>query len=95
MTAKNHLKRVHAVPCVVCEHMGMTQETPTIAHHVESIRDDASDYAAVALCQDHHQYSGFGVHDLSRRGFEMRYKLTELDLVKLTLKAIDDAGLMV
>jgi len=95
MTAKSHLARVHAIPCVVCEHMGTQQDSPTIAHHIESIRDDASDYAAVALCQDHHQGSGFGVHDLSRRGFEMRYKLSELDLLKRTLKGIDDAGLMV
>ena len=90
-----HLARLHALPCVVCRWMGMEQKTPTIAHHLESVRDDDSNYAAVAICEDHHKGSGFGIHDLSRRGFEMRTKLNEIDLLKLTVKALDDEGLLV
>jgi predicted metal-binding protein len=92
MSAKAHLSRVHELRCVVCVHMGMRQETPTTAHHVESVRDNVSDYAAVALCHNHHQGPN-GVHSLSRRAFEMRYKLTDVDLIALTLREMDRCGL--
>ncbi len=95
MSGKTHLARLHQLPCVVCRHMGMHQDSPTVAHHLESIRDGSSDFAAIAICQDHHQGSGNGIHDLSRRGFEMRYRLTEIDLLALTVKALEQEGMLV
>ena len=91
MTARDHLERVHEIPCVVCVKMGLPPKYPVTAHHLESVRDELSDYAAVALCEDHHQGTN-GIHGLSRRGFEMRYKLSELDLLKMTLYLMDKAG---
>lgn len=91
MSAKTYLERVRACRCVVCTLMGVVQSTPTAAHHVESVRDGLSDYAAVALCHDHHQGPN-GIHGLSRRGFEMRYKLTPIDLIALTVRQIDRMG---
>jgi len=88
MSARSHLERVRSLRCVVCSTMGMTQSTPTAAHHVESVRDGLSDYATVALCHDHHQGPN-GVHGLSRRGFEMRYKLDNVDMLALTIRALD------
>ena len=88
MSAKAHLERVRSMKCVVCSTMGIVQSTPTAAHHVESIRDGLSDYATVALCYEHHQGKA-GVHGLSRRAFEMRYKLTDIDLLALTIRALD------
>ena len=89
-----HIALLHALPCVVCKHMGIQQLTRTIAHHIESVRDEDSDYAAVAICQEHHQGSGFGIHDLSRSGFTMRYKLTEIDLMSLTIKELYAQGMI-
>lgn len=86
-----YLQLIHTVPCVVCTHMGLPQAGPTFAHHVESVRDEHSDYAAAALCYDHHQGPN-GVHTLSRGTFAMRYKLTNVDLIALTVKALDVAG---
>jgi predicted metal-binding protein len=88
MSAKSYLERVRSLRCVVCTLMGEVQSTPTQAHHVESVRDGLSDYATVALCHWHHQGAG-GVHKLSRRGFETRYKLTDIDLIALTIRALD------
>lgn len=90
MSAAKHLARVRALPCVVCKKMGVRQTTPTTAHHVESVRDELSDYATVSLCQSHHQ-GPEGVHGLSRRVFEMRYRLTVIDLLALTAKGVSDA----
>ena len=88
MSARSHLALLHELRCVVCEHMGVTQDSRTEAHHLESVRDENSHYAAVALCEWHH-IGAFGVHKLSRRGFEMRYKLTPIDLLSLTIKQLD------
>ena len=86
-----HLERLHEIPCCVCTHMGMAPRWPVTAHHLESVRDSLSDYAAVSLCADHHQGPN-GVHGLSRRGFELRYKLTDTDLLALTIRALEKAG---
>lgn len=93
MSAKAHLERVRSMPCVVCSTMGVVQRTETQAHHVESVRDGLSDYATAALCYDHHQ-GPQGVHGLSRRAFEMRYKLTDIDLIALTIRGLDRAGVL-
>lgn len=84
----DHLERLHAIPCVVCVHLGLPHCWPVHAHHLESVRDHLSDYAAVPLCESHHTE----LHRKSRRGFEMAYKLSELDLMKLTLKLLEKNG---
>jgi len=86
MSAK-YEQRVRDIGCVLCLHLGMGR-TPASIHHVESIRDELSDYAIVPLCPEHHQ-GATGVHGLRRRGFEMRYKLTEIDLLALVNKALN------
>ena len=75
------LELVSSLPCVVCG------ARPVSVHHIEDVRDELSDYATVALCYDCHQGPN-GVHGLSRRGFERRTKLSQLDLLKRTIKAI-------
>jgi hypothetical protein len=67
--------------------MGTKQDTPTEAHHVESVRDSLSDYATTALCKEHHQ-GATGVHGLSRRGFEAMYKLTDIDLLAMVAREL-------
>lgn len=91
MSAREHLERVRGLRCVVCETMNMIQEGPTQAHHVESIRDAVSDYAVAALCWYHHT-GPEGVHGLSRRVFEMRYRLSPVDLLALTIRQLDREG---
>ncbi len=86
-----HLERLHEIPCVICTHMGMPESWPVAVHHLESIRDNLSDYAAIPICHDHHQ-GVVGVHTLSRRGFERMFKLTDLDLLALTIRALEKAG---
>jgi hypothetical protein len=73
---------------VVCRMQGVIQEGRTYAHHVESVRDELSDYATVALCHYHHQGGG-GVHTLSRKVFAMRYQLSDVDLLALTNRLLD------
>lgn len=74
--------------------MGMQSPKEVEANHLESIRDALSAYATVPMCHDHHQGPN-GYHGLRRRGFEARYKLTDIDLMALTLKLLEREGLLV
>jgi len=81
-----HLDRLHTLPCVVHTYViGSPQTSPTVVHHLESVRDENTDFAGVSICDDCHK----DLHRLSRRGFEMRYKLTPIDLLALTIKALE------
>ena len=82
----DYLERVASLGCILCKHLGLGY-TPAEVHHVESIRDDLSDYATVPLCQEHHRGAS-GVHGLRRRAFEMRYKLSDVDLLAMTAKGL-------
>lgn len=81
-----HLDRIHELPCVVCENVyGLPQKTPTVAHHLEAVRNGHwVDYTTVALCNDCHTM----LHHMSRRGYERMIKLTEIDMLALTIKAL-------
>ena len=87
MSAKDYEKRVRAIGCILCLHLGLGR-TPASIHHVESNRDDLSEYAIVPLCPEHHQGPN-GVHGLRRRGFEMRYKLTDIDLMAIVNRELN------
>lgn len=84
----NHLERVHSIPCVLCAKLGLTQGTPTTAHHVrtgQGASQRAADMLCASLCHDCHQ-GPQGVH-----GDRSRLKaahVTELSLVGITLQAL-------
>lgn len=85
MNLTEYRELVSSVGCVVCHHVGNGYVPTDEVHHVESIRDALSEWAIVGLCQFHHQGSQ-GIHRLSRRGFEMTYKLSQIDLLALQAK---------
>lgn len=80
-----YVGELHALPCVVHRYLyEKPQTSPTVVHHIESVRDANSDYAAVALCDDCHKQ----LHNMSRRGFERHTKLSDIDLLALTIRAM-------
>lgn len=83
--AQAHLSELHEYPCVIHKYVyAKPQESRTVAHHLESIRDANSHYAAVSICDDCHKL----LHGMSRRGFERFTKLSEIDLLALTIRAM-------
>lgn len=84
---KQHMGRVAMVPCVLCKHLGLG-DTPAEVHHIIESGRRVSHYITVALCPEHHK-GATGVHGLKERGFEAMYKLTALDLLAMTLEAIE------
>ena len=84
----SYLQRVRGLGCVVCEHLLGIKGTPAAAHHLFSPRE-RSDYLTAALCHAHHQGPN-GFHGLGgARPFERLYKLTEPDLLSLTLAGLN------
>lgn len=53
-----YLSDLHKLPCCVCDACGLTQTSPTEAHHVICERfsnQKTPDRMAIPLCMDHHQ----------------------------------------
>lgn len=87
--SRRHMGKVAEIGCVLCDHLGMGV-TPAQVHHVregQGMSQRASDYLTVALCPEHHQ-GETGLHGLGTRGFERMYKLTELDLLAMTIERL-------
>ena len=81
MNKSEWLEKVSECSCVVCG------ARPVEIHHIESVRDNLSDYAVAALCVECHLGAN-GVHGSSRMGFERRTKISQIDLVKRTIKQV-------
>lgn len=48
----------------------------------------ADDMLTVPLCPEHHA-GGSGLHGMGVKAFERTYRLTELDLLAMTLEALE------
>lgn len=88
---KRWMGLVARVPCVLCQHMGLG-DTPAQVHHLKlgtGASDRAADYLTIALCPEHHTGSS-GVHALKERGLRLRYNLSEIDLLAMTIEAVEE-----
>lgn len=89
MNATSYKSRVASIGCILCRHLHLG-ETPAQLHHPREGQggaERASDWLVIPLCYEHHQgQSGF--HGLGTRAFEARYKLSEMDLLAMTLKEV-------
>lgn len=75
--------------CVLCEHLELG-ETEAAVHHIregEGMSQRSSHFMIVPLCQEHHQGNS-GFHGLGAGGFYQRYKLSELDLLAMTIERV-------
>jgi len=83
---KRHMGRVAALCCMLCRHMGLADDTPAIVHHLRTGQGKmrAKHTDTIPLCPPHHQFSGFGLHDMGRDEFEQTYGISELGLLAMT-----------
>lgn len=91
-TDRAHMDKVARVGCILCKHLGY-DETPAEIHHIregQGMSQRASNFLVVPLCPEHHR-GGSGVHGLGERGFYTRYKLSELDLLAMTIEQLEKA----
>lgn len=89
MNVTRYKSQVAGIGCILCLHLRLG-ETPAQLHHPredQGTAERASDWLVIPLCPEHHQGAA-GVHGLGRRAFEARYKLSEIDLLAMTLREI-------
>lgn len=81
---KRHMARIAALPCAICG------TAPVHVHHIRQTQgaaQRAQDTLTIPLCPDHHTGSE-GIHGLGQKGFYMRYKRDEIDLLAETLEKL-------
>lgn len=81
----NHMSKVRALPCLICEALNMRQSTPTEAHHIRTgvpMARKAPDECTVPLCREHHT-GRTGIHG-DRSAWNMA-KLGEITALGLTI----------
>ena len=88
---------VRQLPCIICEAFGMTQTSPTEAHHCKSGRYSTSkehDRKTIPLCQCHHQGLRFD-RDKTKVAYHQGQETWEAlygrdyDFVDVTLDAVN------
>lgn len=85
-----YLTRLADMGCILCWHLGYGK-TPAEIHHPREWAGAAqrtSDYLGLPLCPEHHRGNS-GVHGLGTKGFYMRYKLQEHDLLAMTIERLN------
>ena len=86
---KRHMGRVAGIGCILCRHLGYGQ-TPAEVHHIrdgQGAAQRANDTLTVPLCPEHHRGQS-GLHGMGVKAFERTYRLSELDLLAMTLEAL-------
>lgn len=89
---KKYMSRVAELGCILCHHLGNIGEQAHL-HHLREEQGAAqrgSDWTTIPLCPEHHIGSS-GIHGLGRKEFERRYKLTELDLLAMTIERLNES----
>jgi hypothetical protein len=90
MNDLDYMGKVAELPCVLCRYLGY-EGAPAEVHHIrdgQGAAQRASNWLTVALCPEHHRGAS-GVHGLGTKGFYARYKLSELDLLAMTIGALN------
>jgi hypothetical protein len=92
---KRHLDRLSRLGCMLCRFVGGCkgfgpEPGPVEIHHPKEwtgAAQRASDWLAIPLCTDCHRGPN-GLHGLGKKGFYMRYKIAEHDLLAMTIQAL-------
>jgi hypothetical protein len=84
VNAKEYLGRLHELPCIVCRNCYGRSTPAAEAHHLEFVRGDHSDFAAVPLCKDCHD----ALHAARRKAFYVAHKLSDVKLLAWTIKEL-------
>jgi len=83
--------RVRQLPCIATLMIEGRIVRSEELHHVESVRDELSGFLVIPLSWNYHnRMSPISIHTLSRRGFERRYKLSELKMLAKVTELLDE-----
>ena len=82
--------RVADLCCCLCQWLSLADDSPAVVHHIRTGQGKmrAKHADTIPLCPPHHQFSGFGIHDMGRPEFEAMYGISELQLLLKTKKRL-------
>ena len=85
-----HLERVAGLGCVLCRHLGRDYSSAQVHHLKEGqgLSQRAEHWLTIPLCPECHTGAN-GLHGLGTKAFYTRYKLDELDLLAMTIEALE------
>jgi hypothetical protein len=83
--SKRWLGLIHRLQCVVCLNAYGRCVPCTEAHHIEFVRGEHSDFAAVPLCKSCHD----AMHAERRRAFYRAHKLDDVKLLAWTNREVE------
>lgn len=83
---KRWMTRVGALPCLICEQMGLPQQGRTHVHHCFDTAH-RNDMLVIPICDDHHTGPN-GFHTLGAREFQRRYRTDETHLLAQTMRRL-------
>ena len=92
-SVKEYMNEVAGIGCVMCHHLDLGY-SPAVLHHPRDAvggAQRASDWLVIPLCSEHHVGKS-GYHGLGSRGFYTRYKLTEWDLMAMTIEILHNTS---
>lgn len=84
MNGSAYLSLLHELHCVICLNCYGKWRPAQEAHHIEAVRGEHSDFAAVPLCEECHT----GLHMARRKPFYTAHKLTDVKLLAWTIKQV-------
>ncbi len=86
---KKRLALIHFLPCQVCEKLDLKQKSRTIAHHKigMGLGKKASDLLTTALCENHHNKSSEGIHNMPLDRWENKF-FTQDQLIEFTNESL-------
>ncbi len=91
MSERSWKERLAKIGCILCRHFDLEPRGRLTLHHIregQGLGQRADCYLEICLCHEHHQGAS-GWHGLGKGGFYQRYKMDELDLLAMMLRAMD------
>lgn len=87
---KRYMGKVAERCCELCRFLDLADDTPCVVHHLRTGQGKmrAKHTDTFGLCPHHHQFSGFGVHDMGRDEFEAMYGISEVGLLRISQQAL-------
>ncbi len=85
----SHLATIASMPCILCEVLGMEQNSKTDCHHVregQGMSQRAQDELAIPLCHNGCHQGPNGIH--GDRSLLRLAKVDEMDLLALTFRNV-------
>lgn len=80
---KQHFDKLARLGCILCIKLGYGEGAPAEIHHIRRT-SKRSNAPVIPLCPEHHR-GNTGIHGLGRKGFEMKYGISEELLLEQAL----------